>query len=138
MRTKLLIVDDEEGITRSLVRYFELNEFDVAATNDPLIGLKMVEEENYQIVISDIMMPGMDGMEFLSKIKAFNGGIQVIMITGVVSIDNVLTCLRRGANYCFLKPLDDLESLKNAVDDCAATLVRWEELIRSMVKRKKR
>lgn len=136
MDIKILIVDDEESITASLTRYFDLMGYKASATSSPLEALRMVENDNYMVVISDIVMPEMGGIELLKRIKKFNGMIQVIMMTGVVTIENVLACLRNGANECFLKPLDDLEDMKNAVDEAVGKLEKWERLIRSMVKRK--
>lgn len=136
MDIKILIVDDEESITTSLARYFDLMGYKAAAVNSPVEALRMVEKENYMVVISDIVMPEMSGIELLNRVKEFNGMIQVIMMTGVVTIENVLACLRNGANECFLKPLDDLEDMKNAVDEAVRKLEKWEGLIRSMVKRK--
>ncbi len=130
-------MDDEEGITSSLTRYFEMHGYDVSSANSPVKALSMIQEDNYMVVISDIMMPEISGIELLSSIKKFNGMIQVIMITGVVTIENVLNCLQSGANDCYLKPIDDLEILKDAVDRAIARLTRWEDLIGSMVKRRK-
>ena len=136
MEIKILVVDDETGITNSLVRYFSLMGYDVAETNDPQEALEMIYRDNYMIVISDIMMPGMSGTELLVKVKQYNGMIQVIMMTGVVTIENVLKCLRHGANECFLKPLDDLDAVKSSVDEAIDKLNKWESLIKNMVKRK--
>ncbi|MBI5813982.1 MAG: response regulator [Nitrospinae bacterium] len=136
MNAKLLIVDDEEGITNSLVRFFKLMDYNVDSCNSPAKALEMIRKENYMIVLSDVMMPGMSGIELLKEIKDFNGMIQVIMMTGVVSIENVLTCLRLGANDCFLKPLDDLEVIKRAVDEAGEKLSKWENLIKRMISRK--
>jgi len=136
MEAKILIVDDETGITSSLTRYFRLMGYNVDSSNDPREALNLILEENYMVVISDIMMPGMSGIELLKKVKEYNGMIQVIMMTGVVTIENVLACLGAGANECMLKPLDNLEKIKRAVDEAIAKLGRWEELIKTMIKRK--
>ncbi len=132
----MLIVDDESGITESLTRYFRLLDYNVDSTNNPKEALDMVCNDNYMVVISDIMMPDMSGIELLKRVKKYNGMIQVIMMTGVITIENVLACLSNGANECFLKPLDDLEKIKEAVDEAIAKLTKWENLIKTMVKRK--
>lgn len=137
METKILIVDDEEGITNSLVRYFRMHDYNVDGVNSPVKALEMIHNENYMIVISDIMMPEMSGIEMLRRIKDFNGMIQVIMMTGVVTIENVLSCLRYGANDCYLKPLDDLSVIKDAVDSASSKLNKWENLIKQMIHRKR-
>jgi DNA-binding NtrC family response regulator len=137
MDAKILIVDDEEGITNSLVRYFRMLDYKVDGVNSPVKALEMIHNENYMIVISDIMMPEMSGIEMLKRIKDFNGMIQVIMMTGVVTIENVLSCLRYGANDCYLKPLEDLSVIKEAVDSASFKLNKWENLIKQMIHRKR-
>jgi DNA-binding NtrC family response regulator len=137
MEPKILIVDDEEGITNSLVRYFRMLEYKADGVNSPIEALEMIHNENYMIVISDIMMPEMSGVEMLRLIKDFNGMIQVIMMTGVVTIENVLACLRNGANDCYLKPLDDLTVMKAAVDEAVMRLTKWESMIKQMIGRKR-
>lgn len=131
---RILIVDDERDITSTLKRYFTFEGYAVDTTNDPYTALKMIHEENYLLVISDIAMPGMTGIELLSRIKEYNGMIQVIMITGFVTLDNVLTCLRLGADDCFLKPLNDLGELKMAVDEALSKLSKWKALMASMTR----
>lgn len=128
-KIKILIVDDEVDITTTLKRYFVFEGFDVDVTNDPYSALKMIHNNNYLLVISDIAMPGMDGIELLRRIKEYNGMIQVVMITGFVTLDNILNCLRLGADDCFLKPLRDLDDLKKAVDDCTVKLNKWRRLM---------
>lgn len=136
MHFKILIVDDETGITESLAKYFRMLDYDVTTSNNPEEAMRMITDENYMVVISDIMMPQMSGIELLKKIKKYNGMIQVIMMTGVVTIENVLACLSNGANECLLKPLDNLDTVKETVDEATAKLDRWQNLIKSMVKRK--
>ncbi len=136
MDIKILIVDDEENITSSLKRYFKLMDYKVDSCNSPVEALEMIYKHNYKVVISDISMPEMTGIELLQKIKEYNGMIQVIMITGVVTVENVLGGLKGGANECLLKPLDDLEELKSAVDQSIAKLEKWEGMLKTMVRRK--
>ena len=134
MKIKILVVDDEPEITESLVRILRIEGYDATGVTNPLTALEMVKKENYLIVISDIQMPEMRGTELLRSIKEYNGMIQVIIITGYVTIDNILTCLRRGANDCFFKPLKNSEELLGAVKVATAKLERWEKVISEMVK----
>lgn len=131
---KILIVDDEKDITTTLKRYFTFEGYSVDTTNDPYTALKLINDDNYLIVISDIAMPGMTGIELLSRIKKYNGMIQVIMITGFVTLDNILTCLRLGADDCFLKPLSNLDELKGSVDEAIGKLTKWKRLMASMTR----
>jgi DNA-binding NtrC family response regulator len=133
-RPRILIVDDEKPITDTLTRYFTLEGYDVLATNNPFSALQIIHRENILVVISDIAMPGMSGVELLRRTKRYNGMIQVIMITGYVTLDNILSCLRLGADDCFIKPLADLTVLRGAVDEALRRLRKWHDLMLEIVK----
>jgi DNA-binding NtrC family response regulator len=126
---RLLIVDDEKPITDTLKRYFTLEGYEVLTANNPYTALQILHRENVLVVISDIAMPGMNGVELLQRIKQYSGMVQVIMITGYVTLDNILSCLRLGADDCFIKPLNDLEALRRAVDEAVAKLRKWHDLM---------
>lgn len=132
MKIRILAVDDEKDITDLLVRHLTFLGHDVTGTNDPKAALKMVEDGDYTIVISDIVMPGMDGLELLRRIKEYNGSIQVIMITGYVTIHNILTAMRRGAETVFFKPLSDLDRLEAAINDCIKKIDRWQNILKEL------
>jgi CheY-like chemotaxis protein len=135
---KILIVDDEKPITDTLTRYFRLEGYEVTACNSPFEALQIIHRENILIVISDIAMPGMDGVELLRRIKRYNGMIQIIMITGYVTLDNILSCLRLGADDCFIKPLGDLGQLRTAVDDALGKLRKWHNLMLEITQNRSR
>ena len=132
LKIKILVVDDEKDITDLLVRHFSFKDYDIVGVNDPGAALKMIEEENFNIVISDIVMPGLDGLELLRRIKDYNGGIQVIMITGYVTMNHILTAMRRGAETVFFKPLKDLDKLEEAVNQCIARLRMWQKILKEL------
>jgi len=132
LKIKILVVDDEKDITDLLVRHFSFKGYDIVGVNDPRAALKMIEEENFNIVISDIVMPGLDGLELLRRIKDYNGGIQVIMITGYVTMNHILTAMRRGAETVLFKPLKDLDKLEEAVNQCVARLRMWQKILKEL------
>ena len=131
-RIRLLVVDDEHEITEFLVRHFSFLGYDITGINDPKAALKMIEQENFHIVISDIVMPGFDGLELLKRIKQHNGGIQVIMITGYVTIHNIIMAMRRGAETVLFKPLHDLNKLEEAIKRCIAKINMWQDILREL------
>lgn len=132
MKIKILIVDDEVQITQMLENYFSLEGYEVASANDPLVALQMIEKENYNIVITDIKMPNMNGLDLLKEIKKYNGLIQVIVITGYVTMDNILAAFRRGAVNCFFKPFENLDMLKHEVQLAVTRLARVQEVLKKL------
>ena len=130
MDIKILIVDDEKDITASLERHFKLEGFTVFTTNNPLEAMDIINEKNIKIVISDIMMPGLNGVDLLKNIKEANGIIQVIMITGFVTISNLISCLRYGASDCLFKPFENLDELTKAVNNSTSKLEKWNNILK--------
>lgn len=129
---KVLVVDDEEPILKTVRRALELDGFVVETTPDPAKALELVRTDEFLIVISDIMMPGINGIDLLREIKTYNGMIQVIMMTGYVTLGNVLDCLRRGANDCILKPFEDISQINRAVRDSVAKFEHWKDLLKRL------
>lgn len=135
MKIRILIVDDEKEICEGLERHFKFLGYDASCETNPLNAIKRVEEENFQVVISDIRMPEMNGPELVEKIKLHNGAIKVIMITGYVTMSSIMNCMRYGAETCLFKPLDDLSLLEKAVDEAVEKIEMWQDImkyIRSM------
>ncbi len=136
MNVKILVIDDDETVTDSLVRLLEFEEYDVDAINNPNEAMSMIEKTNYMLIVCDISMPGKNGIELLREIKEFNGMIQVIMITGFVTMENILSCLQLGASDCLFKPLD-LDELRAAVGEAAGKINKWEKILKGLQKGKK-
>lgn len=124
MDGKILIVDDEEQILEMIRRNLNLEGYEVQGEKDPKLALERIKKENFKIVVTDIKMPGMSGVELLKKIKEIDGTIQVIMITGYVEMNLLVSSLSNGANDCIFKPLD-LDQLQQAIDDSIEKLERW-------------
>lgn len=129
MQIKILAVDDEKEITDLLVRHLSYLGYNIVGVNDPHQALKMIEEDIFHIVISDIVMPGMDGLELLRRIKKHDGGIKVIMITGYVTMHNILTAMRNGADDVIFKPINDLDKLENVVQEAIGKIDMWQNIL---------
>jgi CheY-like chemotaxis protein len=104
-----------------------LKDFEVDAAESGEAALSLLERKPYQVVISDIKMPGIDGIELLRRIRAEYPMTRVIMITGYVTLENGLACLRHGADTCVFKPLDDLGELDGAIANAVAYMQHWEK-----------
>lgn len=116
---KLLVVDDEKGIRDALVQLFEYEGHETLACEDAPDGIDAVRTFRPDVTFLDVKMPGMDGLEALSRIRDEQPGAVVVMISGHGTIDTAVQATRSGA-YDFLeKPLDTdrlLVTLKRALE----------------------
>ena len=104
---KLLLIDDEPDIIRVLSISLKVDGYQVATAYNGNEALEVFEREKPPIVITDIKMPGMDGLEVLRKIKALEPETEVIIITGHGDIDNAVEALKLGASDFINKPVRD-------------------------------
>ena len=100
----ILVVDDENEALVLMKELFEQNGYRTLTANDGEIALQMVEEEQPDIIVSDIVMPNMDGMTLLKKVKETNPDIAVIMVTANGAIENAVDAMKMGAKDYILKP----------------------------------
>ncbi|PKN56429.1 MAG: Fis family transcriptional regulator [Deltaproteobacteria bacterium HGW-Deltaproteobacteria-14] len=121
----ILVVDDEPAIRDSLTSWFEEDGFDVESAEDARAALSKLDARRFDIVLLDIKMPGMDGMELLKRIRAAVPDVIVIMITAFASVETAVQALKDGAFDYVTKPFDpdDLNRLiRNAIRQRALTL----------------
>ena len=104
--SQILVIDDERPIRNTLKEVLEYEKHEVDVAEDGLIGLDLIKEKSYDIILCDIKMPQMDGMEVLDHIIATNYDTQVIMITGHGSVDTAVEAIKKGAFDFIQKPLD--------------------------------
>ncbi|MBD3316835.1 MAG: response regulator [Chitinivibrionales bacterium] len=128
----LLIVDDEEDIRTSLRRHFSFLGYRVSVAEGGAEALEILEQERIDVVVSDIMMPGMDGSELLKAIKKDWPTIRVVIITGYVTLGNLLEVFRHGAETCVYKPLSDLSELEGAIERSFETLRIWQRKLKEL------
>ena len=129
MNISILVVDDEEEIREMLSRHFRYLGFSVKTAENGKQALEIMGSTRVDIVISDILMPVMDGPELCSHIHQDYPLTRVIMITGYVTLDNVMSCLRRGAETCIFKPIEDMSQLDDAVTRAVETIKRWVAIL---------
>ena len=110
METKILIVDDEKGIRDSLQMILDEEGYNTSSVSNGIEAMEMLKDDNYHLVISDIKMPQMDGMELLEKSSKFSPDTFFIIMTAYASVDTAISALRNGAYDYLLKPVefDDL------------------------------
>lgn len=132
---KLLIVDDEKVIRSSLEMMLKPLRFQTQTANDGLHALEIMDRETFHIVLTDINMPRMDGVELLKNIKSINPLTQVIIMTGYSSTSKVVDCLGSGAVDYFLKPFTDFTAFQKALADAKERAIRWHQVMRDTFRR---
>jgi DNA-binding NtrC family response regulator len=105
-QASILIVDDEFSVRDSLMHWFRKDGFRVDTAANATLALHALEQGPFDIVLLDIKMPGMDGMELQSRIHATNPKIVVIMMTAFASVDTAVRALKQGAFDYVTKPID--------------------------------
>jgi two-component system, NtrC family, nitrogen regulation response regulator NtrX len=119
MASRILIIDDEKSIRRTLREILEYENFKVEEAADGLEGLTMAQKEKFDIILCDIKMPKMDGMEALDKLMEAAIDAPVIMISGHGNIETAVEAVKKGAFDFIQKPLDLnrlLVTVRNALD----------------------
>ncbi len=119
--SKILVIEDESAIRRVLVKILseENNNYQVDEAEDGLIGIEMIKKEDFDLVLCDIKMPKMDGVEVLEAIKKIKPEIPIVMISGHGDLDTAVNTMRMGAFDYISKPPDLnrlLNTVRNALD----------------------
>lgn len=101
---KILLVDDDENLNKVLT--FQLNQmgFDVKTTNDGSSGLKLFKQGTFDIVITDLQLPGMTGMELLTSIRRLDKNVIILIITAYGTVENAIEASKLGADDYLTKP----------------------------------
>jgi DNA-binding NtrC family response regulator len=119
MSNSILIIDDERAIRKTLSEILSYEGFKVEEAADGEEGWKFFTEKNYDVVLCDIKMPKIDGLEFLTKATEKNPDIPVIMISGHGTIETAVDAVKKGAYDYVAKPPDLnrlLITIRNALD----------------------
>lgn len=102
----VLLVDDEEEFVTTLAERLRLRGIPVRVTTDGEEALRMMEKEPPQVVVLDVLMPGLSGLEVLKRIQADNPGVKVILLTGQGSTWDGIQGMRMGVFDYLMKPLN--------------------------------
>jgi putative two-component system response regulator len=109
---KVLIVDDEKSIRVTLCRFLENEGIEADSAGDAAAACSMLAEKEYDVVVTDIVMPRTSGMDLLSTIRESSQTIQVIVMTGEPSVDTAIGAVKFGANDYLTKPINKENLLK--------------------------
>ena len=125
-KISILIVDDEESVRDSLYSWFIEDRYRVECAENAKVALSMLESESFDIILADIKMPGMDGMEMLRRIKAMRKESIVIMMTAFATVDTAVQALKDGAFDYVTKPFDP-DDLSHLIRNAAKLITLADE-----------
>ncbi len=131
----ILVVDDERSIRNTLKEILEFEKFTVDTAEDGPTGLSKIKENSYDVILCDIKMPNMDGLEVLEDALASGVNTPIVMISGHGNIETAVEAIKKGAYDFIEKPLDlnrTLVTLRNALD--RSSLVAETKTLRKKIK----
>lgn len=140
MTEKVLLVDDEEEFVETLAERMRTRGMEVATSNTGADALERVDAEDFDVVVLDLKMPGIDGIEALERIKRRRPDIQVVLLTGYATVEKGVEAIKLGALEFLEKPVD-LASLTDAIHKAKATKMvlvekETEERIKDILEQK--
>jgi DNA-binding NtrC family response regulator len=112
----VLLVDDEEEFLETLVKRLAKRKLDVTGVTSALDAIRVLKEKPVDIVVLDVKMPGMDGLEALRQIKSTSPDVEVIMLTGHANMEAAMQGMELGAFDYLMKPMDIDELLYKLQD----------------------
>jgi CheY-like chemotaxis protein len=118
-KTRVLVVDDDADLARTTALVLKRHGFDVSVAADGMAAIQQAEQNPFDVMLMDIRMPGMDGVEAYKHIKTLQPSIMVIMMTGFSVEDRIQEALREGALAVLTKPLD-LDRLLQLIEEAIA------------------
>jgi DNA-binding NtrC family response regulator len=119
----LLIVDDDKEFLDATAERLGMRDFKVTTATEGALAIKVAKKGNFDVAIVDMKMPGMDGMELLQILKKKHKFLEVIILTGYVSIDSAVEATKLGA-YSYMEKPYDFEKLLNTLKEAYETRLK--------------
>lgn len=132
---EILHVDDDPHVTRIVQARLKAYGIATCPLDDPRECLDRIAYDGYRLVLLDIDMPGVDGLDLLAEIKRRDGGVHVIMLTGLVTLSSALRSFRLGAEACLFKPVEDFGLLVDAIHRAFRKIDGWWDTIGELSRR---
>lgn len=122
---KVLVVDDESSITEALQENLEAEGYQVTSCNGPELALQEMKVNFFDIVITDIRMPEMDGVKLITELKRLHPICQIIVITGFSNLNYLVETLEKGVIDYFAKPFD-MQLVIETINLLKIKITRWK------------
>lgn len=126
----ILVVDDEDSIRKRCVRLLARQSYHVVGVASGAMALRMIhgKQRRFDIMLVDIRMPGMDGIELLKRVKEFDASLEVIMMTGYASVDTAVKAIKMGA-YDYLPKPFDIDELIHVIQHVVEKKLLQQEIL---------
>jgi DNA-binding NtrC family response regulator len=128
MKIRVLLIDDEKDYINSLSKQLTVRNYDVTAVYNGDEALNMIQKSSFDVIILDVSMPGKDGIETLRLIKKIDQLVQVIMLTGNVTVEKAIAGMKIGAYDFLMKPIR-IDDLVNKIDEVYEVKIQHEKRI---------
>ncbi len=123
---RVLLVDDEDDFRTTLAKRLRKRQLEVAEADSGRSAVNLLRQGTFDVVVLDVRMPGMDGIETLQHLKTINPLVEVIMLTGHASVESGIEGMRLGAFDYLMKPCD-INDLINKIRDAYQRLLLQKE-----------
>jgi DNA-binding NtrC family response regulator len=130
VKPRILIVDDEKEFTESMAERLTIRDYDVSTAFSGEEALEKIKSYNFDVVILDVKMPGIDGIDTLREIKSIKPLTEVIMLTGHATVETAIKGMQLGALDYLMKPCDN-EELVSKISRGYERKAEHEERIRA-------
>jgi len=124
---KILVIDDEKITLKNLEHILKKEGYDVTVTDSGIQALKLIEEQQFDIVLTDIKMEKVDGFDILKKCRSLYPDTEVIMITGYATVENAVEAMKQGAFYYISKPFK-LDIIRKIVKEATEKISLKKEI----------
>ena len=140
MEAKVLLVDDEQDFLETLSNRLEMRGLKVSAVTSGEQAISEAKQQDYDAIVVDLSMPGIDGLETLKRIKADNPNAEIIMLTGHGSVQSGVEAMKLGAGDFLQKPVE-LSQLLDKIDEAKSKKMlvlqqQSQEELRKIIKSK--
>ncbi len=125
MISPILIIDDEENILQTLGVMFKCDGIETVTETNPLRAIERFKKNNFDVVLTDIVMPEMRGVEVIRQVKEINPLCNVIIMTAFSTMTYVVECIEAGAVDYVTKPFVEMELLIGIVREARRRVERW-------------
>ncbi len=115
MNARLLVIDDEAMVRDSLVAYLEDSGYEIVSAESGLQGLELLKQQVFDLVLCDLRMPQLDGLDVLKRIKDISPNTPFIVVSGAGVMNDVVQALRLGASDYLVKPIIDMAVLDHSI-----------------------